>query len=325
LVVIAIIGVLVGLLLPAVQAAREAARRMQCSNNFKQLGLSLHNFHDTMKRFPPQQQVGYTASAVAGSDTAPWTLMILPYIEQGNLFNQWRLGATLGTAQHAYDGPNATLMQTVIPTYLCPSSPSDRTFQYEFSAGNRVTVARTDYYPISSHQIPTLGPANQLTTIDTGVIDSQFWLGNAMVRYSPQPKGVTIAAVTDGTSNTLAVVEVAGLPQRRIRGNRPPTIPPGSSIWGFLGATVRSPDGFWAGRMRGVAYHDGFIPSFGLGNCAINCVNGVDAGASPFSFHTGGVNAARVDGSVSFFSDSMDQITYLRLTIRNDGQVVTEP
>jgi prepilin-type N-terminal cleavage/methylation domain-containing protein/prepilin-type processing-associated H-X9-DG protein len=325
LVVIAIIAVLIGLLLPAVQKVRDAAARMQCQNNLKQLGLALHNYHDVNLAFPPQQQPGYSGSAFAGQDTAPWTLMILPYLEQDNLFRQWRLGATLGSGQHAYNGPNAPLMATVVPIYNCPSSPGPKTFQYEYAGTMSVTVARTDYYSISSHQIPTLGPANGFTTIDPGFIDSSFWLGNSLVRYSPSPKGVPIAAVTDGLSNTVGVVEVCGLPERRIRSNRPPTAPPGSFLWGFLGPQVRSPDGFWAGRMRGAAYHDGFIPAFGLGNCAVNCVNGVDAGASPFSFHSGGANALRGDGSVTFLAESIDQVTYLRLTIRNDGQVVTQP
>ncbi|MBY0514194.1 MAG: DUF1559 domain-containing protein [Gemmataceae bacterium] len=324
LVVIAIIAVLIGLLLPAVQKVREAAARMKCQNNLKQIGLALHGYHDANNAFPPQQQPGYSAAAFAGSDTAPWSLVILPYLEQDNLFRRWRLGATLGTPQHAYNGPNAPLMATVLPVYQCPSVPDPATFTYSFGAG-AVTVARMDYYSVASHQIPSLGPVNGLTTINPGFIDSSFWLGSGTVRYAPSPKGVPIAAVTDGLSNTVGVVEVGGLPTRRIRGNRVPTTPPGSAIWGFLGPTVRSPDGFWAGRMRGAAYHDGYIPAFGLGNCTVNCVNGVDAGATPFAFHPGGANALRGDGSVLFLPESLDQITYLRLTIRDDGQVVTQP
>ncbi len=95
LVVIAIIGILVGLLLPAVQAAREAARRMQCSNNLKQIGLSLHNYHDTHKTFPPL----YISNFPALSDRANWITMTLSFIEQGNLNNRYDANSSTGVAQ----------------------------------------------------------------------------------------------------------------------------------------------------------------------------------------------------------------------------------
>src|SRR5437879_2361657 len=110
LVVIAIIGVLVALLLPAVQAAREAARRMQCQNNLKQMGLALHNFHDTNQRLPPCAQ----------SNTANrwgWQVAILPFIEQGNLFQQ--LGAPDLTTTASMVFPATPIVQTKIPTYRC--------------------------------------------------------------------------------------------------------------------------------------------------------------------------------------------------------------
>ncbi|MEX0818470.1 MAG: DUF1559 domain-containing protein, partial [Pirellulaceae bacterium] len=127
LVVIAIIGILVALLLPAVQAAREAARRMQCSNNLKQLGLALHNYHDTLKTFPP----GYVSNrpGVEGSSSwcrsggvqgAPWTALILPYMEQQNLHDQFNFNVPFQATSNQMAPPNSNV---VIPldTYSCPS------------------------------------------------------------------------------------------------------------------------------------------------------------------------------------------------------------
>ena len=129
LVVIAIIGILVGLLLPAVQAAREAARRMQCSNNLKQLGLALHNYHDTFRQFPINYSMspagpngGGGNSGDGNSRQCAWMGMILPQIEQGNLYAQvnWNVGLKVNGAP----SPNVVIAQTLIPAYRCPSDGS---------------------------------------------------------------------------------------------------------------------------------------------------------------------------------------------------------
>ncbi len=108
LVVIAIIGILIALLLPAVQAAREAARRSQCSNNLKQIGLALHNYHDTMNVFPP--------GSINGNNELGWTVFILPYIEQSALYDQVNFN------QAARGNIDSTEARTRIETYLCPSA-----------------------------------------------------------------------------------------------------------------------------------------------------------------------------------------------------------
>lgn len=124
LVVIAIIGILVGLLLPAVQAAREAARRMQCSNNVKQLGLAMHTYHDAHRKFPASAQSQRLPSGLNPLNyrdttwSTTWTIAILPFIEQGNLWNMWdsALGLADTVQQRAVVSANLTAMQ-------CPSDP----------------------------------------------------------------------------------------------------------------------------------------------------------------------------------------------------------
>ncbi len=134
LVVIAIIGILVGLLLPAVQAAREAARRMSCSNNMKQLGLAMHNYHDTHRVFPN----GF------GVNQEFWSALILPQLEQTNLHAtlNWTNSSLLGygTDWTSYNSPNKVACETVVPVFRCPSMAQGEHLDYN-SISRRVPVS----------------------------------------------------------------------------------------------------------------------------------------------------------------------------------------
>ncbi|QEG39784.1 DUF1559 domain-containing protein [Roseimaritima ulvae] len=188
LVVIAIIGVLVGLLLPAVQAAREAARRMQCSNNMKQLGLALHNYHDTHNRFPP--------CSVDGAGKIGIFVRLLPYMEQDNLFEQVR-----------YDGnyvQNLPLAKTPLSTLLCPSGPE----QFSVStAANEADCYTTHYYG-NPGPIGTNGLTNQTYTRDTSRESASFgeYATDGVFQLR---SNLTFAAVVDGTSNTIGIGELS--------------------------------------------------------------------------------------------------------------------
>src|SRR5437899_216277 len=144
LVVIAIIGVLVALLLPAVQSAREAARRMQCSNNLKQIGLGLHNFHDVFGSLP--------AGAVTSSAKPPamkfqilnnkihgWAIFVYPYIEQKNLFDQYHFDVNW------YDAPNQLVREQYVSTFICPSSLIPRRLDSSSTSGVTWRAAASDY------------------------------------------------------------------------------------------------------------------------------------------------------------------------------------
>ena len=295
LVVIAIIGILVGLLLPAVQQAREAARRMQCQNNLKQLGLALHHFHDTHGKFPLNNPRVERPGDGLFFVERPWSLELLPYLEQTALYDQWDKG--LGFVE----GPNALLVATPIPSYGCPSSPVDKVQLFPepppslsadraAAGGNPYRAAIVEYAPaLNTPQSP-------------------------MTPSSPRRPGLMnnfehtrMRDVTDGLSNTIAFGELSGLPRRF---NRRRDVGENNPAFGMLGGWNRllllptDPTGelLWGG------------------NCLINCTN--FAGLQYFSFHPGGVQVGLADGSVRFLSESIDMDLVYRLTAINDGEPI---
>ncbi|QDT55762.1 Type II secretion system protein G precursor [Caulifigura coniformis] len=317
LVVIAIIAMLIALLLPAVQQAREAARRVQTRNHMKQIGLALHNYHDTNRIFPVDSYYGFGFGP--GTETSTWMLMIMPYIDQAPLYNQWQFGANIGKSTTPFNGPNGQLIAQVIPAFLAASTPGDSKFTVT-SGSVTGTVARTDFGPVSSPQIPTLGPANGFRAADAGFVKCLYWWGGATVTVSQDATGVRMRDVTDGLSNTLGIIETVGGPKRYIKNPQSVSNP---LLTAVLSTPQSAADGYWAGRMR-TGYTELFASLMGLGNCTINCSNMIDYGAGPFSFHPGGAHALRGDGGVIFLSDSMDQVTYLRMILRADGQPIGE-
>src|SRR5438477_2371266 len=204
LVVIAIIGVLVALLLPAVQAAREAARRTQCTNHLKQLGLAAHNFHDVSGTFPKQISPN-------GQTGVSWLCLVLPYLEQKAIADQ------VQPAQPSYQaGQNANrvLGRYKIPTFYCPSFIET----HSSSAIDDITGFGNAY---ATHYVGNMGPVSTSSTgggyaiISGGAqgalaCDGIFPLSPTVVSVNPiNPEGGRLSMVTDGTSNTLMTFEVA--------------------------------------------------------------------------------------------------------------------
>jgi prepilin-type N-terminal cleavage/methylation domain-containing protein len=215
LVVIAIIGVLVALLLPAVQAARESARRMQCSNNLKQLGLAVHNYHDTFNVFPPQMMCISTSNDRRWG----WGAVTLPYIEQGALYDALKPdgGKQIPTASTPING--ALLLQTRVVAHLCPSDNNGlKTNQFHPSVAASSNAA--DWYSKSNY-----------------VCNQQ------VMRYRAGYAGACfrMAEITDGTSNTLMLAE------RRLNIPKPKRYP-GSIIWGTAQGTGDSANVFHAAQ-----------------------------------------------------------------------------
>jgi prepilin-type N-terminal cleavage/methylation domain-containing protein/prepilin-type processing-associated H-X9-DG protein len=325
LVVIAIIAILIGLLLPAVQKVREAAARMSCQNNLKQLGLGLHNYHDVASKLPPggandQAAFGGTGAGGTGQWGSSWMVYILPHIEQNALYSKWQFSGSSG----AFNATNNAAANGVqIKTFFCPSSPLAKG-----PASSNASSAYANYVCIA-------GAANGILTGYTesrvnalpcaGVVG-----GGGMLPPNGQ---VTLVGVTDGTSNTIALSEhsnflkdTAGAKQEWrasqlwgwYLGVKSPGIPPqfdnnGGDNRQPNGTTIRytinyTPSGGWTNDISGV----------GVGQSG-NCVG---ANIPLNSTHSGGVNVVYGDGSVRFLNDSTPLAVLAALAIRDDGQVI---
>lgn len=321
LVVIAIIAVLIALLLPAVQQAREAARRTSCKNNLKQLGLALHNYHDTFRVFP----MGTRAPISAPN----WRISILPYIDQAPLFNNLDISsqATVGgfssrredSGSYGYGtGRNAVLAGLVIPGMNCPSNSSSTNASGQTPTYNNAERGQThDYVGIAGATTdPALGDATTPLWVSSNCSAVTGYGGiiceNGMLypNFSKQMRDVT-----DGTTNTIIVGEQSGLVGTQdIRANyhggwagftaagRPSQMT--GSPWGSGVTTIRYPINYKT--------------------AAVGCNSTYDLNTTLSSFHVGGTHGLLCDGSVRFLSENMDRMTLLRLGSRNDGEVLGE-
>jgi prepilin-type N-terminal cleavage/methylation domain-containing protein/prepilin-type processing-associated H-X9-DG protein len=292
LVVIAIIAVLIGLLLPAVQKVREAAARMKCSNNLKQMGLALHNFHDQMGAFPPAlgsmtdpNRMSTNFYAPLTSGTTPvrgqsWMSLIMPFIEQGNTYNQLPLSMPDVTAGAAFNIPVNDLGAKPVVPYVCPSDPRGAK---SFSGG-------------------TFGAGGVAYYAAVGGVDN--WAAEWPVAYGMifWRSRVTMNQITDGTSNTLLV------------GDRPPSWDLSFGWWQSADwyATSWSPNYIWeydvvqyVRNTGGSPYSSNeALPSFPP--CpfpALYKQGKIDDACSFNNFwsnHQGGANFVMADGSVKF-------------------------
>ncbi len=340
LVVIAIIAVLIALLLPAVQQAREAARRSQCKNNLKQMGLALHNYHDTYNRFPLPGLLNVNPGASVGVGgvltTSNWTVAILPYIDQANVANIYNSNLS------AFDPANLAAVQTIIPGMICPSSPrSAKQLTYTIPSalsGGLFTANLTmtngggvDYAPTTRVKGSFLDIANNTT----GSATQDGWAKGGIVSYivpvanQTIPNGARISDITDGTSNTMIIGELSGRNQLYRRGHKliPVVSPVDEAGWQSVvggGAWADPFNGVW--ELSGRAL-DGTGTS---GPCGINCSNArsratslQDAGGL-YSWHTGGVHVLLGDGAVRFLSENLSGKTLAALITREGGEVVGE-
>src|SRR5262245_45815852 len=202
LVVIAIIGVLIALLLPAVQKVREAANRAKCSNNLKQIGLAVHNYHDSYSKFPPMK-LDYPTPA--GSGYASWFVLILPYLEQGNLYNLWDI-------KRPYNRQSQAAVQTQVVTYYCPSrrGPPLLSTGPPDNLAPGFNGALGDYASTTIALVIDGGTAwNGLNNNSLGVIvpvepqDNTMTVGPDMETLVSWTSRTQMSSVPDGTSNTF--------------------------------------------------------------------------------------------------------------------------
>ena len=299
LVVIAVIGILVALLLPAVQAAREAARRTQCANNLKQIGLALHNFEGTYKYLPPGALGGATVTQTHTQlNIAPpvehgWLIFLLPYAEQQALYDQYKFNLDWR------DPVNQSVRETHVPFLTCPSTPRPKRLDSATSGGFTWQAAASDY------------------GVDNGINTALFPLNLIDDRSDRFPRGVmrvnelnTFASIVDGMSNTMWVCEDAGRPAR-YRVKR--TFIPGGRV---SGAGWADNDNEYI--THGVDFATGTIFT---GPCPINCTNDNEI----YAFHPGGAMCMLGDGSVRLITESIEMRVIARLITREAGEAVTLP
>jgi len=310
LVVIAIIAVLIGLLLPAVQKVREAAARMSCQNNLKQLGIALHARHDQVGTLPPG------CEAIGGAWGSSWKVYILPFIEQGNIYNKWSFTGGSGWQ----NSTNTNLISNLtIKTYRCPSSPLPDMCPYNGNPGGTIQMFSTYAGIAGSATAPDVQSSGQGYITGSGIL-----FPNSSVKLTD---------ITDGTSNTIMVGEDGD--HLRDANNQP-------IIGGFGAITVQGPHGWTMGAGYsgvGAAYANGGdarqfncttirynIGQIGMSN---NCGNGTcdNTGANiPLSSgHTGGCNVAMADGSVRFMSNTVTLPILQALATKAQGEVVAIP
>jgi prepilin-type N-terminal cleavage/methylation domain-containing protein len=335
LVVIAIIAILIALLLPAVQQAREAARRTQCRNHLKQIGLAMHNYHDVFDTFPHAfiLAIRLSGTSIQGVDhLQSWASSLLPYVDQAPLTNALEAAGGIARAPVA-------LTSTVIPVFLCPSTPrTTNVGTITFPAG-----ASFEGATIATNLSLTSGLADYICTEElTGLLDDLAYAPNttspggnddgAMTGYSfmgNTPVGPMhlssdvpnkIRNITDGTSNTFLILEYAGRERLHANGRVVPqtfTWPASGLACATEAACVSQMLGAngWAfhtigeGRSRGTPY--GLpIPAngSGAGPCAINCSNpfyiGLEVGGM-YSFHVGMAHALMGDGAVKSINQNI--------------------
>jgi prepilin-type N-terminal cleavage/methylation domain-containing protein/prepilin-type processing-associated H-X9-DG protein len=313
LVVITIIGILIALLLPAVQAARESARRMQCSNNLKQIGLALHGYHTALRSFPP----GYISAVGSGGpadDRGPgwgWAAMILPYLELDSVKGQIRFDKDIT------DPLNAGARTISPPVFLCPSDDGAKTFQVDSlgdgppysngltASGGPVMVGRSNYVGVFGQ--PEITP-------DPGFLNPQ----QDPYRTAPHRGmfcrnfAVKMSDVTDGTSNTLFVGERSSSLAYAtwtgaVTGGQVPPKSPNPYSYGPEGAPV-----LILGHTGDARDSPAHTP-----NSAVTHVDDF------WSWHPQGANFLLVDGSVRQINDTINPQVYWALGTRAGGEAIT--
>jgi len=292
LVVVTIIGILIALLLPAVQGARESGRKTVCQNNLRQIGVALGSYQSKLGVYPP--------SSTNRPKRHSWVPFILPYIEQEALFEKYRFDRNWN------HNANRNVVKVRLEVLICPSAPGGKDRMDKVS-GRKVAIS--DYSPPSG--------------ISGGIINAGF------VDPRPSTRGVMrgnsalpMAKIRDGAANTLVVAEDAGRPQHWTRQGRGPANTTVSSQCGNL--DVRN------GRVRGGGWADSMIaiPLHGLMQeggeircprpCAINCTNNNEV----YSFHRVGANILFVDGNVRLINQNIDVNTYASMITIEGKEVI---
>lgn len=338
LVVIAIIAVLISLLLPAVQSAREAARRAQCINNLKQLGLAMHNYHDAVGSFPfGQGPFGWN----------DWSAQIylLPYMEQRPLYNTINFTRTIGPASPT-NAENQTMMRTQYNIFICPSDVDKLTNPF----------GHLNYASNSGHNPQFFGRSsggNTASGLFLWAADPNPFSSDGTAHLNKAGQIVSLRDVTDGTSNTSAFSEkvkaVGGNGNTSYRSNPRDLSKPLSMMFSVSlgGVDENTPNGYflrckainpvtntladsqvmgshyWSGHPYAGRFNHVMTPNTWGCLYGINGETNGNGAVPPSSRHPGGVNVVMADGSVRFVKDSVNNTTWWALGSRNGGEIVS--
>ena len=313
LVVIAIIAVLVALLLPAVQQAREAARRSQCKNNLKQIGLALHNYHDTHQVFPPggiSNDSFFSRRPTSGTGCigpgrsytyAPWTVMILPFLDDANRYAQFQFSQVFVASSNLPvdsatppTNTNQILFEQSNNRYQCPS---------DSNSGSGVN--NTNYFGVQ-------GGGTVSAALCTTNSNLRAFFANGILYHNSNSR---MRDITDGTSNTFLVGETryqqtqAGYPTAYMGWASSDYFNASSGRPGVCAAAVNAIN---SPRTASGILHGGNGNTYNVYSLTFG------------SFHTGGAHFLLCDGSVRFVSENLSLATYHQAGQRNDGQVIGE-
>ncbi|MFO0959406.1 MAG: DUF1559 domain-containing protein [Isosphaeraceae bacterium] len=343
LVVIAIIGVLIALLLPAVQQAREAARRIQCTNNLKQIGLAVHNFESANSKFPDGAGPVPTATGVGPYIRSSPQALLLPYLEQNALYSTFNLGLDVNNT-----GENETARCQLVNAFVCPSDAAATRMP-----GSAVYAASTGQIGYSNYFACIGATASLLFDTATATAETnQSTLGifnykmNLTGTLATNPKfrsvesTVTIASVTDGTTNTALFSEVrrSALPVTATAANLVDrNVVHRLSSWSITpdNYTPRLPDcdtsSMTVLAYRGQQYYRSLQPTSTYSHTVPPNYKGFDCMDSGFgvghiaarSYHSGGVNVAMADGSVRFVKESVNMQAWSALGTKAANEIIS--
>jgi prepilin-type N-terminal cleavage/methylation domain-containing protein/prepilin-type processing-associated H-X9-DG protein len=308
LVVIAIIAVLIALLLPAVQSARGAARRMQCVNNLKQIGLSMHNFHEVQGTFP---------WGAKNSPAQSWAFQVLPYIEQAALSNAINITSAAATFI------NSTVCQTKLAMFSCPSDPmagamwqSNSTSIPNRSKGNYVANWGNSDYVQNMNETHDFSPAVIPAPYNKVIsIRGPFRVNNTTDAVTP----FGARDIIDGTSNTMMASELIIAPDSSGKSDARGDIWPGTTKCGYMFTAATGPNSGIPDQLDGTS---GCPKTDNKPPCVVTSGATRQFNAAR-SFHSGGVNVLFCDGSVKFIKDTVNLGTWRAISTKDGGEVVS--
>ena len=333
LVVIAIIAVLIGLLLPAVQKVREAANRIKCQNNLKQLGLAMHNYHDTYGTFAPQRGALTTSTPCNIYTTGPWgpnpctdweswwimgtSFMILPYVEQGNLYNQMLASKTMGRSAFwdPVNGQPSGPATQRLQVFICPSAPQVPGgypgTNYLWSSGSMIETGGCNTVARNANGLFAADQPSRMAEVKDGTSNT-IMAAEYVARVDADTAFKVVATGTLG-----AVVNRAFITQAEL-----------DSIVAAPAARIVTNNGrYWAWHSHSMSLFNTaappnwrIVPSGGAGEGGAGLAWDSCLGIVPArSQHAGGVNVCLADGSVRFVTDSVNLLTWQRLGNMKDG------